>query len=197
MRLSCLSLTTYTILLSYADILQAVSIDEALLDVTGRVAELEAEAADSPQATDDWACILAERIRTDVRQATACEISIGIGSNVLLARLATRRAKPAGSFHLVGSEVRTFLDPLDVKDLWGIGRNTRDKIATAFKTTRIGELVVKRVGQLQDVLGPKNGQTLYDSLRGIDHKPVVAESERKSVSAEVNVRRIYRCALLY
>lgn len=55
-------------------------------------------------------------------------VSIGIGSNKLLSRLATQKAKPAGSFHLTSEEVPAFLDPLDVGDLWGIGHNTRDKV---------------------------------------------------------------------
>jgi DNA repair protein REV1 len=70
------SLTFYTILMSYADEVQAVSIDEALVDVTQRVAELEQappELNEQPDVAEDYAKLLAEDIRADMREATDCE----------------------------------------------------------------------------------------------------------------------------
>lgn len=61
----------YTILMAYADVLEAVSIDEVLLDVTSRVRTLEQQVGGTDDL--DWAVELAERIRDDVRSATACE----------------------------------------------------------------------------------------------------------------------------
>ncbi|CDZ97273.1 Translesion DNA polymerase-REV1 deoxycytidyl transferase [Phaffia rhodozyma] len=175
------SLKFYTILLSYADsFFQAVSIDEALMEVTSRVNDL------AKNGTERAGRELAERIREDIRQATGCEVSIGVASNTLLARLATRRAKPAGSFHLIQDRVSEFMESLDVADLWGIGRETKLKIEAAFKTTRVGELLKKRLGEFQHILGPKTGETVYNACRGIDSKPLKEESERRSVSAEVN-----------
>jgi DNA repair protein REV1 len=70
------SLLFYTILMSYADEVQAVSIDEALVDVTQRVAELEQAPPELNERSDvaqDHAKLLAEDIRADMREATDCE----------------------------------------------------------------------------------------------------------------------------
>ncbi len=76
------SLTFYTILMAYADELQAVSVDEALIDATSRVQalasapiEFNAELCEAGQVDreKDWVKVLAEKIRDDVRKATNCE----------------------------------------------------------------------------------------------------------------------------
>jgi len=70
------SLTFYTILMSYADEVQAVSIDEALVDVSQRVAELEQAPPEmhlDSQTRPDFAKLLAEDIRADMREGTDCE----------------------------------------------------------------------------------------------------------------------------
>lgn len=72
--------------MAYADELQAVSVDEALIDVTSQVQALarappefdvptsaEGDSASAPHQTTDWAKVLAEKIRSDVRKATGCE----------------------------------------------------------------------------------------------------------------------------
>lgn len=67
------SLKFYTILVAYSDKIQAVSIDEALLDVSSRVMRLQSTAAEKEGAETDWAKVVAETIRDDVRAATGCE----------------------------------------------------------------------------------------------------------------------------
>lgn len=70
------SLSFYTILMSYADEVQAVSIDEALVDVTQRVLELEQAPPELNEQSDsvrDYSKLLAEDIRADMREATDCE----------------------------------------------------------------------------------------------------------------------------
>lgn len=74
--------------------------------------------------------VLAESLRDEIRDRTGCEASIGIASNVLLARLATRRAKPGGSFHLLDSQKEEFLKDLEVDDLHGIGWHLKQKIVS-------------------------------------------------------------------
>jgi DNA repair protein REV1 len=121
-------------------------------------------------------------------------VSIGLSSNILLARLATRHAKPAGSFHLTPDEVENFMAPLDVGELHNFGYATKKKIESTFKTSVCGELVNVSKGALQACLGEKNGQTLYNFVRGIDPRPLTPHQERRSVSAEVNVRANIRAA---
>jgi DNA repair protein REV1 len=117
-------------------------------------------------------------------------VSIGISHNILLARLATRRAKPAGSYHLIPSEVSEFLAPLDIADLHGFGSSTKHKAREKLGVTTLGELMEKSKGILSDALGKSTGETLYNALRGIDDRELESDKPRKSVSCEINVRQL-------
>lgn len=165
----------YAILQKYSETLQAVSIDEALIEVV------------LPTATAllDPALELAEKIRTEVREATGCEVSVGIGHNILLAKLANRKAKPAGAFHLVPSEVDAFLAPLEVRDLPGIGWSTEQKLARQGVNT-VGDLRKLTRSQMMRFLGEQNGRKFGSYSRGIDPTELAVGKVRQSVSAEVN-----------
>ena len=188
--------------MSHADDLQAVSVDEALMDMTSVVAQLRSQS--SHDSLIDPAKDFAENIRAQIRQATGCEgasfktqcivlylifhpVSIGISHNILLARLATRRAKPAGSYHLVPEEVPEFLAPLSIADLHGFGSSAMHKAQERLGATKLGELVDKSKAVLCDALGKSTGETLYNAIRGIDDKKLESDKPRKSVSCEINV----------
>jgi len=115
-------------------------------------------------------------------------VSIGISHNILLARVATRRAKPAGSFHLFLEEAQYILAPLDIKDIRGFGWSTRKRVAENFGVTTLGELSKRSKGELCDLLGKKTGETLWKAIRGIDDTKIESDRVRKSVSCEINVR---------
>jgi DNA repair protein REV1 len=160
----------YEILLSVnADAIQAVSVDEALLDVSA----LEPDS-------------LATSIRDQVRQKTGCDVSIGIGGNILLAKLALRKAKPAGQYHLHPDEVHEFMQNLAVRDLPGVGWKLSEKLEEMGINT-VGAVRTKSLNELKTKLGPKTGEKLYGFARGIDNTEVSEIVERKSVSVEVNV----------
>jgi len=114
-------------------------------------------------------------------------VSIGISHNILLARLATRKAKPGGSFHLLPQDVPEFLAPLEISDLHGFGRSTKQKALDKLGSTNLGELAKKSKSQLIDALGKATGETLYNGLRGIDDRKLESDKPRKSVSCEINV----------
>lgn len=105
----------------------------------------------------------------------------------MLARLATRRAKPAGSFHLLPAAFRDFLPDLDIQDLHGFGRAARDKATEKLGTTNLGELAGRNKAALCDALGNAMGETLYNSIRGIDDHKLESDKPRKSVSCDINV----------
>lgn len=105
----------------------------------------------------------------------------------MLARLATRKAKPAGSFHLVPAGVRNFMDPLDIKDLHGFGYSLQQKAQEKLGTTNLGQLLRKSKGVLCDALGKGTGEILFNALRGVDEKKLESDKPRKSVSADINV----------
>ncbi|KAI0263776.1 hypothetical protein BC834DRAFT_971142 [Gloeopeniophorella convolvens] len=167
-RYKQLSLKFYTILMSHADDLQAVSVDEALIDVTSTAAQMRivrTDDDDDEEVPVDNARELADSIRAQIRAATGCEASIGIAPNIMLARLATRRAKPAGSFHLLPTALPDLLPTLDIQDLHGFGRAH---------------------AALCDALGKSMGETLYKAVRGIDERRLESDKPRKSVSCDIN-----------
>jgi DNA repair protein REV1 len=200
------SLKFYTILMAHADDVQAVSVDEALIEATSAVARY----ATAHPACADPAKEFAEVLRGMVRDVTGCEgtteyihvlsvltsrtiflvafpVSIGIGHNILLARLATRRAKPAKSYHLLPSEVSSFISPLDIKDLHGFGSSARSKVQEKFGVTTLGELMGRSKGELCGVLGKSVGETLWNAMRGVDERKLESDKPRRSVSCDITV----------
>lgn len=105
----------------------------------------------------------------------------------MMARLATRRAKPAGSYYLLPADIPTVMADLNVDDLHGFGYAARDKTQEKFGTANLGTLSTKSKATLCDALGTASGEKLYDAIRGIDRRNLESDKPRKSVSAEINV----------
>ena len=164
----------YEILLSVnADATQAVSVDEALLDVSSLC-------PGDPES-------LAQSIRDRVKEKTQCDVSIGMGVNVLLAKLALRKAKPGGQYLLKSEDAQEFMQNLDVRDLPGVGWKLSEKLEDVMNIRTVGEVRTKSMSELKEKFGPKTGEKLYEFARGTDHTEVGEIVQRKSVSVEVNV----------
>ncbi|KAF8338981.1 uncharacterized protein EI90DRAFT_2908211 [Cantharellus anzutake] len=177
------SLQFYDILLPFADDIEVVSVDEALIDVTTEVQRMHRELG---EGSHDAAEVLADEIRSRVRKATNCEVSVGIGGNVLLAKLANRQAKPAGTFHLLEEHAISHIDPLPIDRLPGFASSAKQKIEAKWGINTCGE--VRKLGGvevLQKVLGPGNGEKLWKYIRGMDDRGLKFEEPRKSLSAAV------------
>ncbi|KAI8138573.1 hypothetical protein BJV82DRAFT_288370 [Fennellomyces sp. T-0311] len=151
----------YEVLYEFAEEIEAVSVDEALIEVS-----------DPSVATE---------IRRIIREKTRCEASIGIGSNILLARLGTKKAKPAGQFHCTLENLGEF----SVSDLPRVGRSMTEKLSS-MGITGVADLLGLSISSLQSNFGPKTGQMLYEFARGVDNRPLKHDQERQSVSADVN-----------
>ncbi|RCI04793.1 deoxycytidyl transferase, partial [Rhizopus stolonifer] len=160
----------YEILFPYADEIQAVSVDEALLEIGSHAGQEEA---------------LATKIRHEVQQTTGCSVSIGIGPNILLARMSTRKAKPAGQFICTELNMDDVLLDQAITDLPGVGYATQEKL-NEMHVKVIRDLRSIPLHTLQSKLGTKVGQTLYNFSRGIDDRSLSTGQQRRSVSAEVN-----------
>lgn len=106
----------------------------------------------------------------------------------MLARLASRKAKPAGSFHLLPAEVPSFMDDLDIDDLHGFGYAAHQKAQEKLGTTALREIAKKSKAVLCEALGKGTGETLYKIVRGIDDKKLESDKPRRSVSCDINVR---------
>ncbi|KAJ7568747.1 hypothetical protein O6H91_01G046300 [Diphasiastrum complanatum] len=102
----------YDILHKHCNQVQALSCDEAYLDVTGQ---------GNPE-------LIAESIRSEIFDATKCTASAGIATNVLLARLATKRAKPNGQYYVKADEEEQFMADLPVGELPGVGWALKEKL---------------------------------------------------------------------
>nr|XP_061799932.1 DNA repair protein REV1-like [Nerophis lumbriciformis] len=168
------ALTMYETLAGYSHDIEALSCDELLLDASALIAELGVDPED-----------LAKAIRTDIKERTGCCASVGMGSNILLARLSTRKAKPDGQYFLKSEEVDDFIRDLPVTSLPGVGPVMGKKLA-AIGVKSCGDLRQVSLTQLQKKFGPRSGQTLFRFCRGLDDRPVRYEKQRKSVSAEMN-----------
>ncbi|XP_029967469.1 DNA repair protein REV1 [Salarias fasciatus] len=168
------ALSLYETLAGYTHDIEALSCDEVLIDGSALLAEVGGSPED-----------LASAIRADIKEKTGCCASVGMGSNILLARLATRKAKPDGQYLLKSEEVDDFIRDLPVTSLPGVGPVMGRKLA-ATGVRSCGDLQQVSLSHLQKKFGPRTGQTLFRFCRGLDDRPVRYEKERKSVSAEMN-----------
>ena len=180
----------YAAIMDVGGIVQSVSIDEALVDISdicidagGSDGRTRSEGSvDREQAEADR---VATDLRTRIREMTQCNVSVGIGGNILLAKVALRKAKPAGQYQIRSNDILDFLGPLGVQDLPGVAYSMGGKLE---------EMGVKLVRDLRELskerlmtsLGPRTGEKLWEYARGVDRAEVGDQVIRKSVSAEVN-----------
>ena len=165
---------------------RAVSIDECYADVTHLVHEASSSDAEGAK-------IVAERLRSAILEATGgCPASIGSAESCLLARVATRLAKPDGHRHLSPEEARSELARLPVTSLTGVGRKTAGKLESIGIET-CDDLLRTSVTRVRKALGgTKLIDDLYASARGIDPKQETWERKpRKSVGAQCSYG--FRC----
>jgi DNA polymerase IV len=151
-------------------LVEPLSIDEAALDMSGTEALHRAPPA-----------MMLSRLARRVEAEIGVTISIGLGPNRLLAKLAAERGKPRG-FSVLGSEAPALLAPELVGLLPGVG---------AVAVARLSAMGITRIGQLQALddttarrrLG-EDGPSLVRRARGEDARRVEPQRETKSVSAE-------------
>ena len=162
------------ILAQYSPMLQQVSIDEAYLDMSDRIAPGDREAAKM------WA----RRIREQVKRELGFTVNVGISTNKLLAKMASDFEKPDRTHTLYPDEVPSKMWPLPIDSLHGCGKSTAQKLQLVGINT-IGEAAASDPMLLQSILGQKSGAYIYNSANGISRSPVVAEREQaKSISNE-------------
>jgi DNA polymerase-4 len=153
-----------------ASLVEQVSIDEAYLDLSDQVT-----------AWGD-AIQVAQEIQRRIKNVIGLSASLGVATNKLVAKVASDRDKPGGLTVVRPGEEATFLAPLPVRVLWGVGPVTAEKLA-GMGVTKVGELAELPEEVLRDRFG-RNGAAMAHMARGIDERPVVTEHEIKSVSQE-------------
>ena len=163
----------YETLLLYSSTVEAVSCDEAYLELTDYAEDFNRVE------------VMIGELRKEVETKTGCTVSAGISYNMLLARLSTRKAKPNGQFYLDVDSTESFLASLSVHDLPGVGYSTTKKL-NGMGVETCGELRALTLSKLQKDFGLKNGTMLYEFSRGIDSRELKVTTERKSVSVDIN-----------
>ncbi|CAI7869320.1 unnamed protein product [Closterium sp. NIES-53] len=187
----------YAILHRYAPVVQCLSCDEALLELTpiSNTSSSSSTAAGAVVAAAEPEAVVA-RMRAEIEARTGCTASAGIAHNIMLARVATRKAKPNGQFRITKDKALDFLQELPVSDLHGVGWVLSSKLHAASIRT-CGDLRALSCASLQAEHGVKTGDMLWRYARGMDDRAVVpaggknnqqgpVAAARKSIGADVN-----------
>ena len=158
------------IFFEYTDLVEPLSLDEAYLDVTKNK-------KGNPSAT-----LIAQEIREKIKEKTGLNASAGISINKFIAKVASDINKPNGQKTIPPEEVLPFLENLDVKKFYGVGKVMKEKMYRHGIYTG-KDLKEKSFEFLEDHFG-KSGAYYYNIVRGIHTSKVTPERTRKSLAAE-------------
>jgi len=166
---------------SFTPLVEGISLDEAFLDVAG------ARRLFGPAEH------IAAVIRQRVRDETGLSCSVGVAPSKLVAKLASRHAKPTASragivagpgvVVVAPGEELAFLHPLDVTELWGVGPATAERLRSRGVRT-IADLAAVPVDALVSWLGTANGRHLHALAWGRDDRPVEPDRPTRSLGHE-------------
>jgi DNA polymerase IV len=180
-RYAEISVQFHEVLHDFTPLVEGIALDEAFLDIAGARRIL------GPPPT------IAHAIREAVRERLKLNCAVGVARTKLLAKLASRAAKPTaaltgtrpgpGVVVVVPDRELAFLHPLPVRALWGVGPATGKRL-TELGVVTVGDLAAIPVDTLCRVLGEAHGRHLAALSSGDDARPVVAFQEVKSVGHE-------------
>ncbi len=159
------------ILDSVTPLVEPLALDEAFLDVGGAV-RLFGQPA-----------VIGARLRQRIRDELELPASVGVAPNKYLAKLCSGKAKPDGLLHLRAEQVRAFLDPLPVRDLWGVGEQTAARL-DRFGLRSVADVIQAGEQVLIRIVGHAAGAQLFELAKGSDQRPVVPHQPAKGMSAE-------------
>ncbi len=155
---------------------EAASIDEAFLDITGALRRLGDPV------------MIGERLRAQVADEQQVPCSVGIGPSKFVAKLASKQAKPDGLVLVRPQEVLDFLHPLPVEAMWGVGPSTAGRLHKLGLLT-VADLAHTPRATLQRAFGANQGGQLHDLAWGRDARRVVPEQTERSIGAQETFAR--------
>nr|WP_294933655.1 DNA polymerase IV [uncultured Flavobacterium sp.] len=158
------------IFLDYTDLVEPLSLDEAYLDVTQNK-------KGNPSAT-----LIAQEIRKRIFEEVGLTASAGISVNKFVAKIASDYNKPNGQKTINPDEVESFLEGLDIKKFYGIGKVTAEKMYQHGIFT--GKDLKERTREYLEEHFGKSGGHYYNIVRGIHNSAVRPNRTTKSVAAE-------------
>lgn len=158
------------IFFEYTPYVEPISLDEAFLDVTGsrRLFGTGRE--------------IATAIRNRVHEQEKITCSVGIASNKFIAKLASGRCKPNGLLEIAPDRILTFLHPLPVSEIWGVGPKTNEELQRLGLRT-VADIAKTPLETLRRALGDSAGESLYELSWGRDFRDVIPDAPEKSISA--------------
>src|SRR3954468_4647101 len=160
----------FAILGDFSPAVEPLSIDEAFVDLTG-TERLHGDAES-----------VARRIKDRIRSELNLTASVGIAPNKFLAKLASDMNKPDGLTVIRAEDVDRILPPLPVTRIWGLGKATDERMRT-YGVRTIGDLRKKSEAWLREFFGSE-ADRYYRLSRGLDERPVVPDSDAKSIGHE-------------
>lgn len=169
-RYSEVSRRVMEIFFEYTPYVEPLSLDEAFLDVTGsrRLFGTGRE--------------IAQLIRKRVFEQEKITCSVGISTTKFIAKLASGRCKPDGMLEIVHDRILTFLHPLPVNEIWGVGPKTNEELQRLGLHT-VADIANTPVETLKRALGESAGVALYELAWARDYRDVVPDAPEKSISA--------------
>lgn len=169
----------YAVFEDFSPLVEALSIDEAFLDVRG----MEPIAGPPPE--------IAMRLRESTRERVGVPVTVGIARTKFLAKVASAVAKPDGLLFVPPEGELEFLHPLPVERVWGVGVATAAKLRDRG-VANVGDLARVPSGALEAMLGSAAGRHLHALANGFDPRPVRPRQRRRSIgsqSADAGSRR--------
>ncbi len=185
-RYTEVSAQLHEIFADFTPLIEPVSLDEAFLDVGGAHRLL----GDSVS--------IARAIRADVEAKLGLSCSVGVARSKLIAKLASRAAKPKASktgpvpgpgvMRVAPEEEIEFLHRLPVRAIWGVGPKTADRLKR-YAVSTVGDLAMVGEASLTRLLGSAMGKQLHALAWGRDERPVEVDRALKSVGHEETFAR--------
>lgn len=161
----------------YADVFEYVGRDEAYLDVTKRTEGDFVNAAH-----------LAQQLKNAIRSNTKLSSTVGVSANKLVSKIASDFKKPDGLTVVEPDKIESFLDPLPIKVIPGIGKKSEEKFHEMNLQT-ISELKRLDVFSLNSLFGRKTGTYIYNAVRGIDDEPVSPRADPIQYSRIITLKQ--------
>lgn len=158
------------ILRSFCEKLEPMSLDEAFLDLSDKAASFE-EAAE-----------IAKRIKEEIKAREGLACSVGVAPNKAIAKIASDYRKPDGLTLVTPGQAASFLRPLPVSRISGVGKKSTEILGRVGVKT-IGDLASLPAGRIVELFG-KWGMRVWEIANGIDETPVVTSYDVKSISTE-------------
>jgi DNA polymerase IV (archaeal DinB-like DNA polymerase) len=161
----------------YADVFEYVGRDEAYLDVTKRT-----------EGDFTKAAHLAQQLKNSIRSNTKLSSTVGVSANKLVSKIASDFKKPDGLTVVEPDKIESFLDPLPIKVIPGIGKKSEERFHEMDLQT-ISDLKKLDVFSLNSLFGRKTGTYIYNAVRGIDDEPVSPRAEPIQYSRIITLKQ--------